>query len=104
MLSSSIISGFCLEKKRGGNGVEVDERIKGKVAGLSRHPQKEEKKGVLCLVQSARGREVLAGRFCACALHEFQGGTVCGVGEALSGILYRDAVFSVDALCKCGKL
>ena len=31
--------------------------------GLSRHPQKYDKKGELCLVQSARGRAALAGRF-----------------------------------------
>jgi len=33
------------------------------VAGLSRHPQKDDEKGELCLVQSARGRAALAGRF-----------------------------------------
>jgi hypothetical protein len=33
------------------------------VAGLSRHPQKDDKKGEICLVQSARGRTALAGRF-----------------------------------------
>jgi len=39
------------------------EGSRGKVAGLCRHPQKDDKKGELCLVQSARGRVALAGRF-----------------------------------------
>jgi hypothetical protein len=40
------------------------ERPRGKVAGLSRHPQKDDGKGELCLAQFARIRAaVLAGRF-----------------------------------------
>jgi hypothetical protein len=58
---------------------EVEGRIEGKVAGLSRHPFKMMKRGIM------------------------SGSVRSGPSSPGRAILSQDAVFSVDALCKCGK-